>query len=164
MRSDLTIRPPVAFDTGPMARLLSDIIRAGGTTAMITPVSAQDMATMIAKDADRSGWFVAEIEGEIAGFQHISPYPGLPPEACDIATFVGQGRQQLGVGSALFTATAQAARDLGYDWICACIRTDNAGGRAYYQSRGFRDYQLLEDVTLANGQRVNQMLTRFDLD
>ncbi|MCG7493912.1 GNAT family N-acetyltransferase [Thalassobius sp. Cn5-15] len=164
MRSDPTIRQPATFDTGPMAQLLSAIIRAGGTTAMTAPVSAQDMAAMIGQDADRSAWFVAEVGGEIAGFQHINPYSGLPPEACDIATFVGQGRQQLGVGSALFTATAQAARDLGYDWICACIRTDNAGGRAYYQSRGFRDYQLLENVTLANGQQVNQMLTRFDLD
>lgn len=160
----LTIRPPVAFDTGPMARLLSAIIRAGGTTARTKGVSAADMAAMIAADADRSAWYVAEIDGEIVGFQHISPWPGLPPEACDIATFVQHGKQQLGIGSALFEQTAKAARQLGYSWICACIRTDNAGGRAYYQSRGFRDYDLLEEVTLSNGQQVSQILTRFDLD
>lgn len=164
MTKTVTIRPPVAFDAAPMAQLLSAIIRAGGTTARTNEVSAADMAAMISADADRSAWFVAEIDGEIVGFQHVAPWPGLPPEACDIATFVKHGKQQLGIGSALFDRTARSARELGYSWICACIRSDNAGGRAYYQSRGFREYDLLEQVTLSNGLQVNQILTRFDLD
>jgi GNAT superfamily N-acetyltransferase len=59
----------------------------------------------------RSAWHVAENErGEILGLQWIEPHAGLPPEACSIATFVAPGRQQLGIGSALFPATERAAR------------------------------------------------------
>ena len=87
----------------------------------------------------RSRWLVAEGEaGEILGLQWIEPHAGLPDEAANIATFVLPGRQQLGIGSALFAATERAARDVGYVWINATIRADNEGGLVYYQSRGFR--------------------------
>ena len=61
-------------------------------------------------------------------------------DAAEIATFTKIGKTGLGIGSALFRATEKAARGLGYTWINANIRADNAGGLAYYQSRGFEDY------------------------
>ena len=163
MTSDLVIRPAHRLDATPMADLLNDIITLGGTTTRTAPLSAADLWQQIGT-LPRSACHVAESDGRSCGFQHITPWSGLPPEACDIATFVKTGCRQLGVGSALFDATAEAARDLGYGWICAAIRADNKGGLAYYQSRGFRPYGLVEDLKLASGQVVNQVLTRFDLD
>ena len=73
-------------------------------------------------------------------------------------------RAGLGIGSALFTATRAAAKRLGYAWINATIRADNPVGLAYYQSRGFRDWHLLEDVPLGDGTVVDKICKRFDLD
>ncbi|MBT8411372.1 MAG: GNAT family N-acetyltransferase, partial [Octadecabacter sp.] len=75
-----------------------------------------------------------------------------------------QGRSGTGIGSALFEATKVAARQLGYVWINATIRADNEGGLAYYQSRGFRDWTRVERHRLANGQIVDRICKRYDLD
>ena len=160
----ITVRRAMSLDTGSMARLLNDIIQAGGTTAMTRPVTAQDIQDWMAYAPDRAAWNVAVDDTEaVQGFQWIEPRDGLPPEACDIATFVKLGKTGLGIGSALFDATRQAANDLGYVWINANIRADNEGGLIYYQSRGFRDYRRIENHRLDSGQVVDKILKRFDL-
>ncbi|MEX1235747.1 MAG: GNAT family N-acetyltransferase [Roseovarius sp.] len=158
------VRRATPLDAPPMAELLNEIVSAGGTTARTEPVTSRDMGRMMATAPDRSAWHVAlNADGALRGFQYIEPAPHLPPEACDIATFVQIGRTGLGIGSALFSATAKAAKALGYVWINANIRADNEGGLIYYQSRGFRDYARREDVALASGERVDKILKRYDI-
>ncbi len=160
----ITVRPPISLDTPDMARLLNEIIAAGGTTALTRPVTGQDLQDWIASDPDQSAWRVAVDNAErITGFQWIEPASYLPDEAAEIATFVQMGQTGLGIGSALFDATRKAARALGYVWINANIRADNEGGLIYYQSRGFQDYGVIEGYELANGQVVDKRLKRFDL-
>lgn len=160
----ITVRPAAALDAADMARLLNQIIEIGGTTAMTRPVTATDMRDRMAANPDQSAWHVAFDEDDtLCGFQWIGPHPNLPAEACDVATFVQTGRTQLGIGSALFTATAKAAEDLGYVWINATIRADNTGGLTYYQSRGFRDWHFDEDVALESGQIVDKISKRYDV-
>ena len=160
----IKIRRATSFDTGSMARLLNAIIEKGGTTSKTRPVTRADISDWMAWNADRSAWHVAfDDTDEVVGFQWISPHPKLPPEASDIATFVQIGRTGLGIGSALFSSTSQAAKDLGYIWINATIRADNEGGLTYYQSRGFRDWRFDEDVVLDSGQIVSRISKRYDL-
>ncbi|KMW57590.1 acetyltransferase, GNAT family [Candidatus Rhodobacter oscarellae] len=160
----LHIRRAGPLDAAPLAELLNAIIRRGGTTAMTVELSAAGMAAWMAQSADRSAWHLAEDDGgTMHGFQTIGPHQHLPPEACDIATFVRIGRTGLGIGTQLFEATCAAARALGYTWINATIRADNPGGLAYYQSRGFEDYARKDDVALAGGLVVNQLRKRYEL-
>lgn len=160
----ITVRRAMGLDCKSMAELLNAIIAEGGTTALTRPVTAQDISDWVATDADRSAWHVALDDREqVVGFQWISPHPKLPPEAVDVATFVRMGKTGLGIGSALFEATAQAAKALGYVWINATIRADNSGGLTYYQSRGFRDWAFDENVALDSGLIVNKISKRYDL-
>ncbi len=160
----INVRPAMRLDTTSMARLLNEIIRIGGTTALVRPVTAQDMAEWMAVAPDRAAWHVAlDNREQVMGFQWIEPSDQLPPEAAEIATFVQVGQTGLGIGSALFSATAQAAKTLGYVWIRANIRADNEGGLTYYQSRGFRDYGVIEGYRLADGTTVDKRLKRYDL-
>jgi len=160
----ITVRRATPLDAPPMADLLNEIVTEGGTTARTRPVATRDMAQMMASAPDRSVWHLALNDaGALRGFQYIEPSPHLPPEACDIATFVQIGRTGLGIGSALFSATAKAAKALGYVWISANIRADNEGGLIYYQSRGFRDYARIEGALLASGQRVDKILKRYEI-
>ena len=153
------------LDLGPAADLLNEIIAIGGTTALVQPITRHELGDWFHADPARSAWHVAIAEdGTLMGFQWIGPYPDeLPPEACDITSFVRPGQTGLGIGSKLFDATRQAALDLGYDWINANIRADNEGGLIYYQSRGFRVYGHLENVRLTDGTNVNKVLKRYDL-
>lgn len=162
MDQRLVIRRAAPLDAREMAVLLNEIIAVGGTTARTEMVAAEDFMPLLG--APRAACHVAEVGTEIMGFQYIEPHASLPPEVADISTFVRRGKTGLGIGSALFEATAQAARDLGFDWINATIRADNTGGLIYYQSRGFRDWRHLSDQRLANGMRVDKICKRFDLD
>ena len=160
----ITVRRAAALDARQMADLLNAIIAEGGTTALTEAMTTEAMAAKMAQFPNQSAWHVAETEGgEILGFQWIAPNPDLPPEACDIATFVQVGRTGLGIGSKLFDATRMAAVALGYRWINANIRADNTGGLIYYQSRGFENYGSIPDVTLADGQIVTKTLKKYRL-
>lgn len=148
-----------------MAELLNAIIRKGGTTAFTQDVTRDTLLGWFDKAPERSVWHLAENdEGTCLGFQSIEPHPDLPPEACDVATFVRLGQTGLGIGTKLFMHSTQAARAFGYAWINATIRADNTSGMAYYQSRGFEPYARHRNVTLANGLVVDRISTRFDLD
>jgi len=158
------VRPAVRLDTASMAALLNEIIKIGGTTALVRPVTGDDIAEWMSFSPENSAWHVALDDTEkVVGFQWIVPSEQLPPEAAEIATFVQVGQTGLGIGSSLFTATASAARSLGYVWIRANIRADNEGGLTYYQSRGFRDYDVIEGYELADGNVVNKRLKRYDI-
>ena len=160
----ITIRRPITLDLPDMARLLNEIIEEGGTTALARPVTGNDLADWMAFQPGRNAWHVAlDAQERVVGFQWIEPKSSLPPEACDISTFVQIGQTGLGIGSALFVATRKAAKALGYVWINANIRADNEGGLIYYQSRGFQDYGVIEGYEMANGQIVDKRLKRFDL-
>jgi L-amino acid N-acyltransferase YncA len=157
-----SVRPVMGYDLGAMAGLLNEIIAKGGTTALTLPVTPDEIAGWTR--SPKSAWHVAEQGGTILGFQWIEPWDPLPPEAANIATFVRSGQTGLGIGSALFSATEPAARALGYGWINANIRADNAGGLAYYQSRGFRIWKHVAGVTLDDGSIVDKIWKRYDLD
>lgn len=160
----ITVRRAISLDTPSMAALLNAIIAEGGTTALTRPVTGQDLTEWMQDDAERSAWHVAlNTREQVVGFQWITTADYLPEKAAEIATFVQIGQTGLGIGSKLFEATRKAAKDLGYVWINANIRADNEGGLIYYQSRGFSDYGRIDDYGLANGQRVDKVLKRFDV-
>lgn len=160
----IVVRPAGQLHARDMAELLNEIIAAGGTTALSDPISNAEMQGWMTRALGRSAWFVAEdAQGSVMGFQCIEPAAYLPDEAVEIATFARMGRTGLGIGSALFERTKQAAADLGYAWINANIRSDNGGGLAYYQSRGFEDYGVIEGYRMANGHTVDKVLKRYDL-
>ena len=150
--------------TGEMAELLNELIAEGSTTAISEPVTGQSIEERINRNRGLSVWHVAEDEtGHVIGYQWIEPADYLPPEAAEIATFARIGMSGLGIGSALFEATKRVARDIGYIWINANIRADNAGGLAYYQSRGFEDYGRKEGVRMSDGRIFDKVLKRYDL-
>ncbi|MCO6384163.1 GNAT family N-acetyltransferase [Oceanicola sp. 502str15] len=157
------IRPATPADARAITELLQEIVDAGGTTAITGQVKREDIAAQI-RATPRAAWHVAEDEtGELLGFQWIDPMIEEPETCAEIATFARKGRTGLGIGSALFKATQEAARRLDYTWIRANIRADNAGGLAYYQSRGFEDYGRIEGYVMGDGTVVDKVLKRFDL-
>ncbi|MEO0918501.1 MAG: GNAT family N-acetyltransferase [Pseudomonadota bacterium] len=160
----ITVVKANALHSSEMAGLLNQIIEIGGTTAISTPVTSEDIASWMDRARTRSAWHVAELaEGKVVGFQWIEPADYLPDDAAEIATFARVGHTGLGIGSSLFKSTVAAARALGYRWINANIRSDNKGGIAYYQSRGFETYGQKIGVRMDNGQVVDKVLKRFDL-
>lgn len=160
----ISVRRAGVLDSRPLADLLNEIIAQGGTTALTDPLTTAELQGWMTRAPDLSAWHLAEDEkGAVLGFQFIEPADYLPDEAAEIATFAKVGKVQMGIGSALFHATEQAARRLGFKWINANIRADNFGGLAYYQSRGFEDYVRKPAVALGGGLTVDKCLKRYNL-
>ncbi len=158
------VRRAGTLDAGVLSNLLNEIIAKGGTTAKTTPVSRATLTEWVERYDGKSAWHLAEDgDGLPLGFQWIEPHVNLTADAVDIATYARLGHSGLGVGSALFEATRKAAISLGYRWINATIRADNAGGLAYYQSRGFETYDRIERAKLDDGTIVSKIKKRFDL-
>lgn len=162
--TQISVRQGGESDLRQTLDLLNEIIAIGGTTAITKPLSKEDLGDWLMSTPGKAIWHIAEdSDGTLLGFQWIGPWGDLPPEACEIGTFVKAGRTGLGIGSKLFDATKDAARAMGYDWIDAEIRADNEGGLAYYQSRGFEDYKRKDDVELDDGTIVAKCLKRYRL-
>lgn len=153
----LKIRPGRSADAAAATDLLNAIIQAGGTTAIHSPLSRDEMLKWFLTGPDIYCCHVAEQDGEFVGFQTAGRYGELPDGWGDMATFVAQGMAQQGIGSALFEATLAQAQKLGLTHLKATIRADNIGGLAYYTRMNFRDYHVDPAVPLADGTPMDRI-------
>ena len=160
----LAIRPAVAADAEAMGVLLNEIIRIGGTTAITSELSADEMREWFICGVNVISCFVAiDAGGEILGFQSLSRYGDLPDGWVDIATFATRSRQKSGVGSALFAHTRAVAARRGFTTINASIRVDNTGGLAYYGKMGFTTYRVEDGDPRSQGRTFNRVHKRYDI-
>ena len=155
------IRRAVSADAEELCGLLNEIIRAGGTTAIETPLSASEFADWFIDGEFALVCHVAEQDQKLVGFQSLSLYGDPPKGFADIATFARVNSKVRGVGSALFPATRAAAEGLGLEFINATIRADNVSGLAYYAKMGFETYDSLAQVPLLDGTLVDRIKKRF---
>jgi len=159
------IRDADPGDAAELTELLNAIIFKGGTTALEEPFTPERLAEAYLTGPNVLCCFVAveRRTGRLEGFQTLGRYPDLPDDVGDIGTFARIDGKQRGVGSALFTATAERARQLGLSAINATIRADNIGGLTFYGKMGFVDYSVARAVPLKNGRRVDRVSRRFRL-
>jgi len=163
----LAIRPAARADADAMAELINAIIRIGGTTAYEDPFDAASMDAEFISLPQLVSCFVAEENGEIAGFQSLmrgfEDHDPFPDDWGIIGTFARVGLTRRGVGASLFAHTAEAARAAGICVIDATIRADNTGGLAFYSRLGFVDYAILRALPLRDGTPVDRIRKRFDV-
>ena len=161
----MIIRQATPDDAAEMAALLNEIIRIGGTTAFQKETSVEAMGAFIRKLQTAGCIHVARDRktGALLGYQSLESYPDLPKTLGIIATFAKVGSTARGIGTALFSATRQAAPALGFTEIDATIRADNTGGLAYYNKMGFVDHSIAKAVPLDDGNPVDRISKRLKL-
>lgn len=160
----MRIRMAVSADAEASSKLLNEIIRAGRTTAIETPLSQAEFADWFIDGEFPLACHVAERDGTLLGFQSLSVFGDPPKGTADIATFARMNPKTKGVGTALFPATRAAAEKHGLAFINATIRADNVSGLAYYTAMGFEDYDRQVEVPLLDGTPVDRIKKRFLLN
>lgn len=161
---DVTVRRATVADTLGMSEVLCEIIRIGGTTAFLDPVSPADIEGWMARNPGRSSWMVAEDEtGRTVGFQYADVSTDLPEDCANIASFVRVGVTGGGIGSKLFDATCSALREIGYRQINATIRSDNESGLSFYAKIGFKDHNVDPLARLSDGRVTGKTHKRYQL-
>jgi len=161
------IRPATPDDADALLEVINPIIRAGGTTAHQTPFDSARLLRHYIAPPGLISCTLAEVDGVPIGFQCLiwpdAEGDPFPDGWAIIASFVAVAAAGKGVGRALFEATKAAAAEANVDTIDATIRADNTVGLGYYTKLGFRDYDVLGNVPLRDGTRVNRIRKRFDL-
>ena len=150
--------------------MLNAIIDAGGTTALVSRLNADELTSHYIEPPLLISCHVAEARGNIVGFQALEwcdpdwTGPGkLPSNWAVIATFVSADVRGHGVGRSLFELSRVAARRAQVHTIDATIRADNTLGLAYYSGIGFQDYDRIENVPLDDGTLVDRVRKKFVL-
>ncbi len=159
------VRPATDADAPALATLLNAIIARGGTTALEQPFTPERLAHKYLTGPKVISCFAAfdSETGEALGFQTLVREDHLPEGWGDIGTFARVGGTQRGVGSALFAATCERARELGLVGLNAEIRADNVGGLAFYGRMGFEDHGVKAAAPLADGTPVDRIFKRYPL-
>ncbi|MEM9147753.1 MAG: GNAT family N-acetyltransferase, partial [Pseudomonadota bacterium] len=151
MTDPIRVRPAIAADAPALADLLNVIIAAGGTTALETPLTPEDLADWYIAGPSALLCLMAEDSTGALGFQSVGLNSDLPEGWGDIASFARQTAPRPGTGRALFAETSSRAKNAGLIALNATIRADNRVGLAYYSRMGFQDYAVRPAVPLADG-------------
>ena len=83
----MKIRTVTPQDTEALTQLLNDVIGAGGTTAIETPLTPAEFSEWFISGSNALSCRVAEVDGLLVGFRALSADDALPPDTADIATF-----------------------------------------------------------------------------
>lgn len=160
----IKIRDAGLSDAAAMADVINPIIIAGGTTAIESTLTADEIIKSFLSGPDVICCHVAlDMEGAVVAFQYLGRNAKLPPEIGDIATFARLDPKLPGAGTALIGQTKTAARSAGLTGINATIRTDNVPGLAYYTKMGFQDHDIIRGVPLSDGTPVDRVQKRLML-
>ncbi len=160
----LAIRAARPDDVLALNQLLNEIIYAGGSTAIETPLNPSTFTDYFLNGPDHLCCFVAEDEdGMLWGFQVLERLEKLPETCVDIATFARLQPKKRGVGTALFAETTAFAQAQGVESINATIRADNTSGLSYYTKMGFVDHAITKAVPLLDGTLVDRVSKRLSI-
>jgi L-amino acid N-acyltransferase YncA len=162
----IQVRPATSADAPELTELLNTIIARGGTTALEEPFTPEllDEAYLTGPDVLSCVVAVDPDSGRLEGFQTLIRLAHLPEDWGDIGTFSRVNGTQRGIGSALFAATRERARELSLAAMNAQIRADNLGGLAFYGKIGFQDYAVDRAVPLSDGTPIDRINKRYMLE
>lgn len=159
---EITVRPTRSEDAALLATLLNEVIERGGTTAFQKPLSAVEFTAKFIDGPGTVSCLVACLcDGTLMGFQYLQTPDDMPDNWGDIATFAKIDSPVRGVGTTLFQATLDAARQAGLTAINAKIRADNVPGLGYYAKMGFVDYAVAKAVPLSDGTPVDRISKKY---
>ncbi|MFG2650575.1 GNAT family N-acetyltransferase [Streptomyces sp. NPDC048436] len=130
-----------------------------------TQQSPAEGAAWLAAHLDRGSAFVAEADGEVAGFAVYGPWRELEGyrHTVENSVYVREGRHGLGIGSALMTDLISAARQAGHHVMIADIEAGNSGSIRLHERFGFRHVGTVPEVGTKFGRWLDLTIMRLPL-
>ena len=145
----MIIRPLLSSDWPAVAAIFAEGIATGDATFETTVPTWEDWDARHLSDYR----FVAEIDGEVAGWIAVVPYSsravyrGVGEES----VYVADRARGLGVGRALLAALIASARDGGLWTLQAGVFPENEASLALHRAHGFREVGTRERIGELSG-------------
>jgi len=156
----LTIRKALTDDAAAISAIWMVVCAERTTTAVNRPFTPQQEREYIASRSDREGIFLAEVEGEVVGFQSLdlwAEYTDSFDHVGVVGTFVLPAWRRKGVARRLATHTFEFARSNGYEKIVIYVRAGNEAAQAFYQRLGFVPKGILERQVKIDGRHEDEI-------
>ncbi|MCX8068237.1 MAG: GNAT family N-acetyltransferase [Anaerolineae bacterium] len=135
-------------------------------SAVSRPFTPQQEREYLASLSDREGVFVAEVDGEVVGFQSLdrwARYTDSFDHVGTLGTFVLPPWRRRGVGRCLAEYTLAFARTHGYEKLVVYVRASNQGALSFYQRLGFRPCGILTRQVRIDGQYDDEIFLELFL-
>ncbi|WP_435644359.1 N-acetyltransferase family protein [Streptomyces sp. SCPE 10] len=162
----VTVRRAHAGDAEAVRAIRNHAIEHSTALWTETPQSAAEGAAWLAAHLERGSAFVAETDGEVAGFAVFAPWRALDGyrHTVEDSVYVREGRHGLGIGSALLAALIAAAREAGHHLVIAGIEAGNGASIRLHERFGFEHAGTVREAGIKFGRRLDLTLMRLPLD
>ncbi|MFF8844216.1 GNAT family N-acetyltransferase [Streptomyces sp. NPDC015127] len=159
------VRPAAPGDVDAVLAIRNHAIEHSTALWTETPQTPAEGAAWLAAHLDRGSGFVAEVEGEIAGFAVYGPWRALEGfrHTVEDSVYVREDRHGLGVGSALMAALISSARQAGHHVMIADIEADNAASVRLHERFGFHHVGTVPEVGTKFGRWLDLTIMRLPL-
>lgn len=164
-RAVVTVRPAGSGDVEVIRAIRNHAIEHSTALWTQTPQSPAEAVTWLAAHLERGSAFVAEADGEVAGFAVYGPWRELEGyrHTVEDSVYVREGRHGLGIGSALLAALITAAREAGHHVVIAGIESENASSIRLHERFGFQCVGVIPEVGTKFGRWLDLTLMRLAL-
>ncbi|MEV7384642.1 N-acetyltransferase family protein [Streptomyces sp. NPDC091215] len=165
-RSDVvTVRPARPGDAEAVRAIRNHAIEHSTALWTETPQSPAEGAVWFAAHLERGSALVAEVAGEVAGFAAYGPWRELTGyrHTVEDSVYVREGRQGLGIGSALLAALIASAREAGHHVVIAGIEAENTASVRLHERFGFEQVGTVREVGTKFGRWLDLTLMRLPL-
>lgn len=125
------------------------------STAQLDPVTVADRKNWIKEHSpDRHPFWVAEIEGEVAGWLTIKPFIQRCAYAgtVELSVYVDQRFRRRGLARAMLSEAIARAQSLGITAMVGLIFVHNEASLRLFSDVGFERWGLLPRVALLDGK------------
>jgi L-amino acid N-acyltransferase YncA len=165
--TDLSIRPAKPSDIPAITRIYAHAVEHGTASFELTPPDEAEMGRRMQALLDgKFPYFVAEVDGAIAGYAYASLYRTRPAYRFTVenSVYVAPDMHRRGVGKALLEKLIEACTALGFRQMIAVIGDSNqAASIGVHKACGFVDAGNLRDIGWKFGRWLDTPLMQLAL-
>ena len=150
----MIIRDAANGDLQAIVEIYNDTIPTRLATADLEPVTAAERAGWLARHSPRRHpLWVAEMDGEVAGWLGFEPFYGRPAyrHTAEVSVYVARSRRRRGVGASLLEHALRRGPELGLRTLLGFIFAHNEPSIALFAGFGFERWGQLPSVAELDG-------------
>ena len=155
MSGPLNLRTALPADLPALVSIYNEAIASRAATGHLEPFTvAEREAWFAGHQQAATPLFVAEVEGQVAGYATLSAYRGCR----EISYYVAGTFRRRGVASALLDHAVEACPGLGVDLLLTFVLAHNDSSVAFLERRGFTCWGRLPGVAVIDGKRCDHVI------
>jgi len=164
---DLTIRPATLADIPAITRIYAHAVQHGTATFELEPPTEAEMTKRMQVLLDgKFPYFVAEIDGRVAGYAYAALFRPRPAYRFTVedSIYIAPDMHRRGIGKALLLKLIEVCTAMGFRQMIAVIGdSDQAGSIGVHKTCGFEPAGNLRNVGWKFGKWLDTPLMQLPL-